>query len=163
MAPPPEEVTQVGHVIRPLVALITSGLEAVPTKVPAEVGSRLTALPAAAWTRRIAVPEVAPASPTSPVEVPGMPSTGFVTAVGTAEAPVRLPSTVPPAIADSAVGGIERHCGNPCAPVSLPQNLLAGAVVPHCAKADPAVRTTSASAAKIERRIFIRRSRASRC
>src|SRR5258708_5268459 len=64
-----------------------------------------------------------------------MPSTGAVVATGTANAPVGLPSTVPPAIAVRAPAGILFHVARAADPVSLPQNLFAGACVPHCANA----------------------------
>jgi hypothetical protein len=69
---------QVGHVRFPVVALRTTGADAVTANVPEAFGRVRVGVPAVACGVIVAVPEVAPVNPSVPVDVPAIPSTGVV-------------------------------------------------------------------------------------
>ena len=131
IAPPPLDVTQVGQVSVPVVALSTSGVVAFAASVPEVFGKSSVGEPVAGCGLRMAVPLVAPAKPSWPVEVPGIPSTGAVVAEGTADEAEGLPRTVPPAIGVKLPAGIVVNVGSAVEPVALPQNLFAPACPVH--------------------------------
>lgn len=81
IAPPPDEVTQVGHVKVPVVAESTSGLVEATAKVPEAFGRVSVGVPATACAVMMAAPEVRPAKLRVPCTLPATPNTGVAEAV----------------------------------------------------------------------------------
>src|SRR5882724_6647851 len=93
IAPPPEDVTQVGHVRAPEEAPSTSGEVALTAKVPAAAGRLMVTVPSAPATGcTVTMPDVALPKPREP-RVPEAPRTGVLVKAGAA--PARTPPDNP--------------------------------------------------------------------
>src|SRR5574343_367722 len=106
IAPPPEDVTQVGHVRTPVAAFRTTGVVAPAAKVPLVFGRVRVGVPAVACGVIVTVPLVEPASPSVPIAVPDTPSTGVREKA--AGDPARTPPASPVMLACPVVASIVR-------------------------------------------------------
>src|ERR1700743_966930 len=112
IAPPPEDVTQVGHVRSPVVGYRTSGPEALTAKVPEGFGRVSCGLPAVACAVIVAVPPDPPANHKVPCRLPGTPRTGVADAVTVLSDPE---TSSPPAIVVAGEVAVD-HAGGAVAP-----------------------------------------------